>query len=176
MLADSELREQILDRLRGEGLVLADDPCALARLEGFLHRVKLALPGNALDDLDTIFVFRESDQREEFQGADGWLWWFDGMGKTRFALGVSIEVLEGDQNYAVLVVLHELAHLRSGQPHNACFSGCLDVLINQYNKATGEGIENDYSSVLRPDTVGRMDDGTKKIPKIGQKRRGLRLR
>lgn len=171
---ENTLRAEILKRIEADGLILADDPAALARLKSLVERVRTALPGDVTDGIDVLFVFRESDQTaEEMQGCDGWLWWVCGLGRTRHALGVSIEVLDGDQDYCILVILHELSHLRSGQGHNAAFSNCLDRLIKQYNERTGEQIENDYSSIMRPGTVGRMDGA--KVPRIGQKCRGWPL-
>ena len=178
MLGNIALRKYIGARLRGEGIVLCDDPAPMSRLEMLMERVQTAIPGNILDGLHTLFAFRESEQPENLQGNDGWFWWFDSPYGLFYAIGLSVETLEGDEDYCILVLLHEIAHLRSGQGHNASFSGCLDKLIAQYNRASGAHIVNDYTDILLPDSVVRMDakGNPVKTPRIGTKRRGLSIR
>ena len=174
-MLDTEKRKKILERLEGEGLVLDDNPAALARLEYLLERVRSVLAGDVAHELSALFTFRESEQvNEDWQGADGWLWWCSTPQQKFYAIGISSEVLEDtDENYIILVLLHEIAHLLSGQGHNAAFTGCLDKLLAEYNKKTGANIANDYAGIFPyPSTVGRFDSG-KKVPRVGVRRRGM---
>lgn len=67
-------------------------------------------------------------------------------GRRVSSIGISIQALHNTKEYAVLVFLHELAHILyyTEQEHDTVFHNYLDSLIERYNAATGERVKNDY--------------------------------
>lgn len=103
-------------------------------------------------ELAAVFVYRQQEQTGEAKGADGITLWFSNpkIYATVFSVGVSVEALRAGEEYATMVFLHELAHVRvstmdsEAMPHDRFFHSYLDKLIERYNQRTGKRIENDY--------------------------------
>lgn len=103
-------------------------------------------------ELAAVFVYRQQEQTGEAKGADGITLWFSNpkIYATVFSVGVSIEALKAGRDYATMVFLHELAHVRVSptnnriMPHDRFFHSYLDKFIERYNRRTGKRIKNDY--------------------------------
>lgn len=67
-------------------------------------------------------------------------------GRRVSAIGISIQALHETKEYAIMVFLHELAHIlyEPENEHDYMFHNYLNYLIARYNDATGEYVKNDY--------------------------------
>lgn len=103
--------------------------------------------------LSLIYLYRQSEQSAEFADFDGQC--NISANCDTSAIGLSVELLHADNDYCVMVALHELAHLLQNGEEN--FFRVMDELVQKYNAATGSRIINDYSeseesSVIHHDT------------------------
>lgn len=103
-------------------------------------------------ELAAVFVYRQQEQTGEQKDTDGITLWFTNpeIYASVSSVGVSVEALRAGEEYATMVFLHELAHVRvsptdsEAMPHDRFFHSYLDRLIARYNQRTGKRIENDY--------------------------------
>lgn len=67
-------------------------------------------------------------------------------GRRVASIGISIQALHAGHDYAIMVFLHEMAHVLSSFPsaHGPEYHAYLDRLIERYNQAAGTEITNDY--------------------------------
>lgn len=106
-------------------------------------------------ELAAVFVYRQQEQTGEAKGADGITLWFSNprIYAIVFSVGVSVEALKMGNDYATMVFLHELAHVRvsptdnEAMKHDRFFHSYLDKLIERYNQRTGKRIKNDYLGI-----------------------------
>jgi len=116
--------------------------------------------------LKLIYVYDMQAQDESRREQDATIWknvTLDGRG-TWYAIGISYQALSVGRDYAVLVFLHELAHLFTDciEDHTAAFHAYLDELLTEYNRANGTAIKNDY--------FGLSDQKPQKAPERAQER------
>ena len=110
--------------------------------------------------LSLIFLYKESEQMGEFAYCDGLCCPFYNEEENRefSAIGVSVELINGDPDFRDMVILHELTHLFYGQCEPGFF-GLMDILIRRFNKATRRSIENDYYERLSDTLVKTVRGG-----------------
>ena len=132
----------MLDWIQGEGAVLETDPRQMARLQDALVRVLALLPDLLPDvvarGLVFFYVYRQRDQENDLQDADGICWYHTlSDGEVLFAVGISVEALRQGERYATLVILHELSHVLRDTGHDMVFHDVLNDLICRYWLAGG---------------------------------------
>lgn len=98
--------------------------------------------------LSLVYVYDQREQPESISPNDGYSSVSERQtdGRRVASIGISIQALHRGDEYAVMVLLHELAHILRSYPvdHGQEFHQTLDKLIVRYNVATGAKIENDY--------------------------------
>lgn len=90
--------------------------------------------------LALVYLYRQSEQNAEFSEIDGQC--NISADCDTSAIGLSVELLHADNDYCVMVALHELAHLLQNGEEN--FFRVMDELVQKYNTVTGSRIVNDY--------------------------------
>lgn len=92
-------------------------------------------------DLSLVYLYRQSEQSDEFAEVDGLCNISVEYGTT--SIGISAEALEYDLDYAVMVLIHEITHLlcKGTSPD---FFMRMDKLLHKYNRFTTSKICNDY--------------------------------
>lgn len=123
----------------------------LAKLHRIFFRIKEAIGSRTkgLSELSALYLFDENEA-ERLQ-CDGQCSRFKD-GTT--VIGLCVGIIE-EQEYATMVLLHEIAHLEYWK-HDKVFHEYLDKLIKVYNSATGGTMKNDY--------IG-LEEGTRKDSK-----------
>lgn len=98
--------------------------------------------------LTLIYLYDQEKQPPDIAKCDGRASISERLkdGKRVSAIGVSLQALHYYKEYAVMIFLHELTHILydTKEEHGAEFHSYLDNLIERYNQATGEKVENDY--------------------------------
>jgi len=90
--------------------------------------------------LSLIYLYRQSEQSVEFSEIDGQC--NISADCDTSAIGLSVELLHADNDYCIMVALHELAHLLQNGEEN--FFRVMDELVQKYNSVTNSMIVNDY--------------------------------
>lgn len=136
--------------LLDQGIVLSDDPAALAKLRDVFTSIFLALHHEimARGTLSLVYCYDQDRQPPRISCCDGYSSVSERLtdGRRVSSVGVSVQALRYDRDYSVMLMLHELAHTLYKVPseHGIAFHGHLDRLIAKYNAATGSNIANDY--------------------------------
>lgn len=104
--------------------------------------------------LSLIYLYRQSEQSEEFADFDGRC--YVSADCDTSSIGLSVELLHADNDYCVMVILHELAHLLRVGDEN--FFRIMDELVQRYNSATKSMIANDYSESEESAVIHRDTD------------------
>lgn len=68
------------------------------------------------------------------------------MHKYRSAIGLDRSILDSDEDYLALLLLHELAHALGNLDHDDLYENFLNYLISIYNAAYDAHVTNDYDS------------------------------
>lgn len=129
--------------LEDNGIRLCFDSDKMKLLKFLLMPIFLALRDEIFtSDLSLIYLYRQAEQSEKFAGSDGLCNISAEYGTT--SIGISAEALEYDADYAVMLIIHEIAHLlcKGTTPD---FFVRMDKLLNKYNRLTNSKIYNDYS-------------------------------
>lgn len=136
--------------LLDQGVVLADDPGAWAKLREVFTSVFLVLHREIMErgTLSLVYCYDQDKQPPRITGCDGYSSISEKLtdGRRVSSIGVSVQALFYSRDYAVMLILHELTHTLYWVPseHGIAFHGHLDRLIAAYNAATGAAIRNDY--------------------------------
>ncbi len=139
-------RSTALKLVEDEGIRICFDEVERERAKQFLlplFRVfEKELTGGRLS---LVYLYRQSEQRERFSWCDGQCNVFiHPSGKRRIiAIGLSVELMSAPSDYAAMVFMHEMAHMRYNGK-SPFFFLYMDRLISRYNKATGASVVNDY--------------------------------
>lgn len=126
------------------GIKICCDPCE-RELAMCLFLPLLQIFGEEMSDLSLIYLYWQDEQPEELQGIDGWCNTFihPATGRQICAIGLSLDALHCSLDYAVMVSIHELAHLKYAGD-DCRFFPYMDKLLERYNRATDSDIQNDY--------------------------------
>ena len=144
---DHDVARQLLLK---QGVVLSDDPAALAALREIFTSVFLCFHREIMErgTLALVYTYDQDRQPPRIAGCDGYSSVSEKQrdGRRVSSVGVSVQALRYDRNYSVMLLLHELAHTLSVFPteHGPEFHAYLDGLIARFNAATGAAIQNDY--------------------------------
>ena len=111
----------------------------LLQLQNLFLRVKEAISRRAegIGEIRAVYLFDEAEA--DRLDSNGQCCRFDDLTVT---IGLFVGIMS-DTEYATLVLIHEIAHLKYWE-HSTAYHAYLDELIEIYNKATGSMIENDY--------------------------------
>ena len=122
---------------------LEPQPDEIEKLYQLYYRIKSAIGARCpeLDYLDALYLFDE-EEAKRIQ-CDGQCTHFKDGTTT---IGILKDILV-DEEYTVLVLLHEIAHLRIPTQHHHRFHKYLDSLIQEYNEKYDRCIQNDYISL-----------------------------
>lgn len=133
-----------------QGVVLADDPTAWAKLREVFTSVFLVLHREIMErgTLSLIYCYDQDKQPPRIAACDGYSSISEKLtdGRRVSSAGISVQALRYGRDYAVMVLLHELTHTlyRAPTEHGPEFHKHLDKLIAKYNASTGKRIKNDY--------------------------------
>lgn len=145
------------DWLVGKGVVTCEDEQWHNFALELLCDVSEACP--QLLKFNTWYLYLMDEQTGEADnGADAQYWWLQSPAgsETVYVLGISVECLKEGRAYAILCILHELAHVLCGNEDHttARFHSKLNDLIEIYNAFSGENIKNDYCGLqMRFDSI-----------------------
>lgn len=151
-------RKRLRRWLQSEGVVLCEDPEALALARPVFLSVAETFPAYIPDCVQDFYVYRCSEQPEDLQSMDGINW----KDCTRdagnlYSIGLSVEALEKGTAYAIMICLHEMCHalcdiaeIGGDDDHDERFHSILDGLISRYNCQNGTAVENDYFGLESP--------------------------
>ena len=93
--------------------------------------------------ISLVYTYRQSEQTEEFAAADG-LCNISAEYRT-VSIGISVEALHSDPDYATMVLIHEITHSLCKKGTDPDFFMRMDRLLFKYNRLTKSKIRNDYS-------------------------------
>lgn len=140
-------KSEAVEKLRRRGIIPLDH-YAIRQHEQLDNIIRLCAPlirpYVRSNHLIFIFPYDRTAQPAPFAGCAGLQ-----TGNHRTAvIGIAAEVLQGKwgQDYAVYVMLHEIAHMEY-DGHGPEFISHLDGLIARFNRATGRNIKNDKRHV-----------------------------
>ena len=140
---------RVLQWVSSQGIKISHDNTANQMLRYLADEVFSAL-GSEIDRdcLAAMFTYRQCQQVEPYSDRDAmcWLDVTSDVGKL-YAIGVSVEALEYDFDYCVMLFLHELTHIAKGGEHGKVFHVYLDYLLSVYNSVTGSEMQNDYQGL-----------------------------
>lgn len=145
-------RDATMQRIKDDGIIMCFDKGEREKAKRLLYSVFRVLERELLESkLSLLYVYRQSEQSAKFSAYDGMCRIFGDNCKAA-AIGLSVELLDGDQDYAAMVLIHEIAHMKySGDDPR--FFEYMDELIAKYNGATGAHVVNDY----RENTGGKNE-------------------
>lgn len=145
----------ILGKLqREDGITPIDAPETMHTMVRYLSEIVppelVALAENATD---LFFLYDMERDNVPHDGKS--VWDTNSAGREVTALGMATQAIRQGRDYAVMVFLHELAHLITREPgHTAAFHQYLDYLLSEVETFSGIPVKNDYyglSPDLRPD-------------------------
>lgn len=156
---------RILRWIKRQGIVMCCDSIERERAKEFLLPVFRVLEDTIRAvPLCAVYLYRQSDQplslRTTYgtlkQTVDG-IEWVDVTPDrgSLHAIGLSVEALDIGEKYFQMLFLHELAHIFCGFEHSQEFHKSLDEFIDQFNRATGSDIVNDYQGLPETAQKGR---------------------
>lgn len=136
--------EQVMEWAKTQGVVVCNEPKERQRLLDYIVPVAAVFP-DLVKQVNATYVYRMEEQKKKAAGADGMLW-KDVAGKkgTLYAIGISVEAMDGGPEYAAFVFMHELAHMVTDVSHTSAFHEKLSEMIATYNQTTGTNIVNDF--------------------------------
>ena len=137
-------KKTALKQVEKLGIKICDDPHE-RELAMCLFLPLLQIFGEEMSDLSLIYLYWQDEQTEELRNIDGWcnLFTHPTTGRQICAIGLSLDALHCSLDYAVMVAVHEMAHLKyAGEDDN--FFSYMDQLLKRYNRATGDNVKNDY--------------------------------
>lgn len=136
--------DQVMEWAKSQGAVVCDDPKERKRLLDYIVPVAAVFP-DLVKQVNATYVYRMEEQKKKAAGADGMSWKdVAGQNGTLYAIGISVEALNSEPDYAAFVFMHELAYVVAGERHTTAFHDKLNEMIHIYNKATGSDIVNDF--------------------------------
>ena len=142
---DHDIALRLIDR---QGLIRCTDQHWVMEAKRLFLPIVIALQNVVMGSiLALVYVYDQHQQPANLAKNDG----YSSVSKRQTdgrrvaSIGVSIQALQQGDEYAVMVLLHELTHILSSYPaeHGTEFHRTLDKLIARYNAATGAKIEND---------------------------------
>ena len=134
--------------LEQQGLVRYMDPHWAAEAKRLFLSIIVALPDVIMGSvLSLVYVYDQRQQPVDLAKNDGYSSVSEQMqdGHRVASIGVSIQALQRGDAYAMMILLHEMAHILRSYPveHGVEFHAQLDQLINRFNAATGSSLVND---------------------------------
>lgn len=139
------LAEKTLAYAEQQGAVICNDPAEKQRLANYIAPVAAVFP-ELVSRLAGVYPYYMRDQGGDLlPECDGISWKYhdNQTGSTVFLVGISIDGMDADAEYAAFLFLHELAHTVTGPEHNTAFHDQLNSMIKAYNQANGANIAND---------------------------------
>lgn len=151
---DHDIALRLLDR---QGLVRCTDQQWVAEAKRLFLPIVVALRETIMGScLSLVYVYNQRQQPANLAKNDGYSSVSERQkdGRRVASIGVSVQALKRGEEYASLVLLHELTHVLKSYPvdHGVEFHRELDRLIAQYNQRTGGHVVNDrYGLPMRYD-------------------------
>lgn len=145
-------RKRLRRWTQNEGFVICEDPEVLALARPVLVAIAETFPAYIPECVQDFYIYRCSEQPEGLQSMDG-ICWKDCTQDAGdlYAIGLSVEALEGGMEYSAMVVLHEMCHalcdiaeIGGSNDHDQRFHSILDGLIKRFNARTSSKVKNDY--------------------------------
>ena len=164
LLEDKRVAMNELDKL---GMVISDDLEANAALRRVFTSVFMVFSDCIMEcgTLSLVYTYSQIIQPPELAKNDGFSSTSEHLGDGRrvSSIGVSVEALRYSEEYAAMIILHELTHvlISGNHDHDEEFHRFLDDLVEKYNNRYGTDLQNDYFGLV---TVGgrsedKRDDG-----------------
>ncbi|WP_458398195.1 hypothetical protein [Anaerotignum sp.] len=152
-MAYGEKQNEMIEWLANQGVVPCDGGTDCPLILSCIGEVATVFP-DLFDSLSDCYFYRQEEQQYEGGTTDDAVFWYHtpSDGVTLYAIGLSTVAAAEGENYLLLCLLHELAHLKNlienGQSsHRASFHGVLNELIRKFNESTGRNIENDFNGL-----------------------------
>ena len=141
--------ERAIKFVQDQGVIICFDPAEWEFAKRtFAQITSIFLPDLLCSALSLVYVYDQDAQPPEISKCDGRSSVSERQsdGRRVASVGISLQALHYREDYAILILLHELTHILSGFPseHGPEFHAYLDKLIARYNAATGATVQNDY--------------------------------
>lgn len=141
--------------LRRGGMNPAHDPVMREELRRVFTPVFIALQDEITtkNPLNFVYCYDQDAQPPRISACDGYSSvHVDRLTGRRVAsIGISVQALRAGEDFAGLILLHELAHVliddTAAHDHDEAFHALLDQLIERFNQKTGKAIVNDYQGL-----------------------------
>lgn len=164
LLEDKRVAMNELDKL---GMVISDDLEANAALRRIFTSIFMKFSDIIMEcgTLSLVYTYSQIIQPPELAKNDGFSSTSEHLddGRRVSSIGVSVEALMYSEEYAAMIILHELTHvlISGNHEHDEEFHRFLDGLVSEYNSQYGTDLQNDYFGLV---TVGgqsqdNRDDG-----------------
>lgn len=142
---DHDTALRLLDQ---QGLVRCMDPHWLAEAKRLFLEIIVALRETVMSScLSLVYCYDQQKQPPNIAKCDGYSSVSEHLrdGRKVASIGVSIQALQQGDAHALLILLHETAHILGSYPveHGVEFHEQLDKLIAQFNQRTGGRLVND---------------------------------
>ena len=150
-------RNAALKKVKEDGIIFCFDPDERKKAkELFLPVMQVLQDDLKNSSLSLIFIYRQGEQKGVFAECDGLC--FTAYDEDVASIGISTELINGNREYAYMVILHEITHLLLNN-QDVGFFGKLDNLIRRFNEATGCNVVNDYAERISDTLVKTVRGG-----------------
>lgn len=149
---DSEMRQW----LEEQGVVFGNNWWTYPHIKACFGECAAVFP-ELFDQISVLYVYNQQAQiDEDLKNSDAIFWFYSAPDRVMlFAIGISTAAAAQGEEYTLLCVIHELAHMktllegkREGKNgHSTAFHANLDDLISKFNAETGRNIMNDYDGL-----------------------------
>lgn len=134
-----------------QGIVISNDPQYSEKARSAFTKIALALRDVLfVSSLRFVYVYDIDCQPAgiDTSHSDGYAKnHVNTNGRRISSIGISTQALDYSEDYAIMVLIHELAHVtvKGYHDHDDVFYAWMDRLLKAYNDYHGTEIENDYS-------------------------------
>ena len=151
--------KRALELVREQGIRICLDPAERELAKRIFTPLSAVFwPDLLCSCLSLVYVYDQGAQSPAVKKCDGYSSVSERQndGRRVASIGISLQALHAEEDYAVLIFLHELCHVLYGvPPHGRRFHQKLDLLIERYNRATGAAVSNDYFGLAENAQKGR---------------------
>ena len=148
-----ERQDEMRKWLEEQGVVSCDGGEYRPLILSCIGEVGAIFP-DLIDVISDIYIYDQLEQQYEDGRTSDAIFWYHTTedGVILFAVGISIAAAADGEEYLLMCILHELAHLEmvleskweDENIHSMTFHRTLDGFIEKHNRETNRAIENDY--------------------------------
>ncbi len=136
-------KQLMLQKVRAEGIIPEEQPSKAQELLDIIANIAIPLMEKKPDArmLKLVYAYKQSRQNSKYRESDGIC---NNHKDMTTSIGISVEILNGDPEYAAFVFMHELMHMQYYEHSTIQFHQALDRIIQRFNQVTKSNIKNDY--------------------------------